>query len=125
MSVSAAMPILRRDTRSRSKRHPAADSSRVARMRGATGAGRKVHVDIVVRGAGVVLMAIACLAVLALVRSPTLGGRDGPSGIDAVLAATGFLSASFGMAAICLGGHLFGRVMVSDRWRRRRVPRDA
>jgi hypothetical protein len=121
MSVSAAMPILRRDRRSLSS----ADSSRVTPMRGTTGAGRKVHVDLVVRGAGVALVALACLAVLALVRSPTLGGRDGPSGIDAVLAAASFLSASFGMAAICLGGHVFERVMVSDRWRRRDVPRDA
>jgi len=88
-----------------------------------TGAHCTRKFDLAVRCAGVALVALAYLAVLALTRSPTLRDQNGPSRIDAVLAATSFLSTSFGMAAICLGGHLFERVTVSDRWRPRDLPR--
>lgn len=73
--------------------------------------------DVGLRVCGLALCAIAYLAIRRLVASPPGPRRAGL--LDYGLAAIGFVSASGGSATALLGRHLFDRVEISERWRRR------
>lgn len=73
--------------------------------------------DLIVRAAGLALVALAALALASLSR---LCAGHRPQGAEAcLLALGGFLSSSLGAAALTTGRSLFAPVRVSRRWRRR------
>lgn len=70
--------------------------------------------DLAWRGGGAGLIALATLALRLVV---AVAGRGGVAAF--VLAAAGFLAASAGATALCLGRHVRDRVPISARWARR------
>jgi hypothetical protein len=73
--------------------------------------------DLIVRAAGLALIALAAMALAMLSR---LCASHRPQEAEAyLLALGGFLSSSTGAAALTTGRSLFAPVRVSRRWRRR------
>lgn len=71
------------------------------------------------RGAGAVLLAACWLLMRWLSHSATLRQHHDPSSGEFAAAALGFLCFSAGGVLVVLGGHIFDRVEVSERWARR------
>lgn len=77
--------------------------------------------DIVLRLSGLVLLAIGSLALDGLCNCVSAApGRAYTPG-EFVLAALGLLCVSPGALLLALGGHIFDRVEISERWSGRRV----
>lgn len=78
---------------------------------------RSWRADFGLRGAGLLLCAIAYGAIVRLCALPAVAETTGA--LAYALAAIGFLGASAGSALAMLGHHLFDPVAVSARWRQR------
>lgn len=72
--------------------------------------------DLVLRLAGLGLIALGAFAIRLLYRRMYLPPQHEASVAEFVLAAIGFLGASFGSALAALGRHIHDRVPVSPRW---------
>lgn len=85
--------------------------------------GRGVVRDMLLRAAGVALLA-CCWATLAwLFRHAHPRQHQDPSFVAYMAAATGFLCFSAGAVLTALGAHVFDQVEVSERWARQSWPR--
>lgn len=93
---------------------------------------RDWRIDLGLRGAGVILCAVAYLAFaqLAALCLPSRGGEIlahgsamyGPATF--ALATIGFLGASAGSVLVLCGTHIFDEIVISARWRASRMPHD-
>lgn len=71
------------------------------------------------RFAGLVLLAVAFLAIRYLVDLVPPHSSHEATWIELALAAVGFLGASLGGILVTLGAHIFDKVEISERWRTR------
>lgn len=77
---------------------------------------RSTTADIGLRAVGLLLCAVAYLAISHLIALQPSLPRQAVDAECFVLAATGFLSATVGSAIACLGHHVFDQVEISARW---------
>lgn len=75
--------------------------------------------DLLLRGAGLCLLACCWLLMSWLFHSANLRQHHDPTFVECAAAATGFLCFSVGATLASLGDHIFDQVEISERWARR------